>query len=99
MGEAIFELIFTVEVLSVIITVLAVIVKHFWDKEKLEDVIEKYQKEFKVSGKILRIIGEEYEIGEIEVLLKALEESGKLEDFTGDIEEGLKEELKEVKKE
>ncbi len=99
MGGAIFELIFTVEVLSVIITILAVAVKHFWDKEKLEDVIEKYQKEFKVSGKILRIIGEEYEIGEIEVLLKALEESGKLEDFTGDIEEGLKEELKEVKKE
>ena len=99
MGGAIFELIFTVEVLSVIITILAVAVKHFWDKEKLEDVIEKYQKEFKVSGKILRIIGEEYDIGEIEILLRALEESGKLEDFTGDIEEGLKEELKEVKKE
>ena len=98
MGEAIFELIFTVEVLSVIITILAVAVKHFWDKEKLEDVIEKYQKEFQVSGKILRIIGEQYDIGEIEVLLKALEESGKLDDFTGDIEKGLKEELKEVKK-
>ena len=99
MGGAILELIFTVEVLSVIITILAVAIKHFWDKEKLEDVIGKYQKEFKVSGKILRIIGEEYDIGEIEILLKALEESGKLEDFTGDIEEGLKEELKEVKKE
>ena len=99
MGEAIFELIFTVEVLSVIITILAVTVKHFWDKEKVEDIIDKYQKEFQVSGKILRIIGEEYDIGEIEILLKALEESGKLEDFTGDIEEGLKEELKEVKKE
>ena len=99
MGEAIFDLIFTVEVLSVIITVLAVIIKHFWDKEKLEDTIEKYEKEFKVSGKILRIIGEQYGIGEIEVLMKALEESGKLDDFTGDIEEGLKKELDEVKKE
>ena len=99
MGEAIFELIFTVEVLSVIITILAVLIKHFWDKEKLEDVIEDYQKEFKVSGKILRIIGEQYDIGEIEILLKALEESGKLDEFTFDIEQGIKDELKEVKKE
>ena len=96
--EVLWELIFTVEVLSLIITVLAVTVKHLWDKEKIKDTINQYKKEFKVSGKILRIIGEQYEIGEIEVLLKALEESGKLDEFTGDIEEGLKEELKEVKK-
>ena len=97
--EVLWELIFTVEVLSLMITVLAVTVKHLWDKEKIKDTINQYKKEFKVSGKILRIIGEQYNIGEIEILMKALEESGKLDDFTGDIEEGIKKELSEIKKE
>ena len=99
MGEAILELIFTGEFLGILITLLAVLSKHFWDEKKIKNTIDKYKREFKVSGKILRIIGEEYGIGEIEILLKALEESGKLDDFTGDFEEGLRDELKEVKKE
>lgn len=96
--EAIIELIFTLEVLVAIIGVLGVLVKHFWDKEKLEDIQETYGREFRTVGKILRIIGDEYDIGQIEILLKALEESGKLEDFTGDIEEGLRDEVRDIKK-
>ena len=97
--EAIFEIIWSVEVLSLIITILAVVLTYFFEERKIEDFIDIYSREFKTAGKILRIIGEEYEIGEIEILLKALEESGKLDKYTRDIEEGLKDELKEVKKE
>ena len=97
--EAIFEVIWSVEVLSLLITILAVVLTYFFEERKIEDFINIYNREFKTAGRILRIIGEEYEIGEIEILRKALEESGKLDKYTGDIEEGLKEELKEVKKE
>ena len=93
-----FEIIFTVEVLSVVITILAVVITYFVEEKKIKDVVSNYQREFKTVGKILRLIGDNYNIDEIEILLKALEESGKLDEFTGDIEEGLKEELKEVKK-
>ena len=93
-----FEIIFTVEVLSVVITILAVVITYFVEEKKIKDVVSNYQREFKTVGKILRLIGDNYNIDEIEILLKALEESGKLDEFTGDIEEGIKEELSEIKK-
>ena len=93
------EIIFTVEVLSVIITILAVVITYFVEEKKIKEFAENYQREFKTVGKILRLVGDNYNIDEIEILLKALEESGKLDEFTFDIEEGIKEELSEIKKE
>ena len=92
------EIIFTVEVLSVIITILAVVLTYFIEEKKIKELVKDYQREFKTAGKILRLIGDNYNIDEIEILLKALEESGKLDEFTGDIEEGIKEELSDIKK-
>ncbi len=92
------EIIFTVEVLSVIITILAVVVTYFVEEKKIKEFVDDYSREFKTVGKILRLVGDNYNIDEIEILLKALEESGKLDDFTGDIEEGIKEELRDIKK-
>ena len=94
-----FEIIFTVEVLSVVITILAVVITYFVEEKKIKEFVDDYSREFKTVGKILRLVGDNYNIDEIEILLKALEESGKLDDFTGDIEEGIKEELSEIKKE
>jgi len=92
------EIIFTVEVLSVIITILAVVITYFVEEKKIKEFVDDYSREFKTVGKILRLVGDNYNIDEIEILLKALEESGKLDDFTGDIEEGIKEELRDIKK-
>ena len=56
---------------------------------------DNFHKEFKTAAQIIELLAENHNIEPVDLLYEALEESGKLDKYTGDLEEGIREEIKE----
>ena len=77
-----------------IISVLSLLVAFIVGKGYLD----KYKKEFKTFVKITEIIADRHNIGIVDYLYQILEEAGKTEEFTYDMEKLVHEEIDELEK-
>ena len=87
----IIELLLTPQVLTVVLMAVIIVLYRLI-------VVDRFEHEFGTVVQIIEIIAERHDIEPVEILREALEEAGKLDEYTGDFEKVAREELRDIKK-